>query len=101
MIAENTGNIDTAITNLVNISDSLANSQLNTSVRSLKSTLDETTVLLKKLNKGDGTAGLFLNDDSLYINFTNSMKNLNELLLDLKENPKNYVHFSLFGNKQK
>ncbi len=64
------------------------------------STLDTSAVLLSKLNKGDGSAGKFLNDDSLYINLTNSLNSLDLLLKDIEAYPQKYVHFSLFGGKK-
>jgi phospholipid/cholesterol/gamma-HCH transport system substrate-binding protein len=55
-----------------------------------------------RLNNPDNSLGLLLNDKSLYLNLSNTASSANSLLLDLKEHPKRYVHFSLFGggNKQ-
>ena len=44
--------------------------------------------------------GLLLNDKSLYLNLNSTMDNANKLVIDLKENPKRYVHFFVFGKKQ-
>ena len=45
--------------------------------------------------------GLFLNDPSLYQNLNATSINAASLLNDLKENHKKYVHFSIFGRKEK
>ena len=54
---------------------------------------------MDNMNKGKGTAGQFLTNDSLYTNLNNSLESLNVLLMDMKANPKRYVHFSVFGKK--
>lgn len=101
MLKNNTGKLENTITNLSSISDSISSADINGAINLLKTNLDETSKLLAGLNEGNGSAGKLINDDSLYINLSNSLKSLNELLIDLQENPKDYVHFSLFGGKQK
>lgn len=66
---------------------------------SLNKTLNELEKLSVKLNSPDNSMGLLLNDQSLYLNLSGTAANANALLLDLKERPKRYVHFSLFGSK--
>jgi len=56
---------------------------------------------IAKMNSKDGSLGLLLNDKTVYNNLSNSTNSLNELLKDLKANPKRYVHFSVFGGKDK
>jgi phospholipid/cholesterol/gamma-HCH transport system substrate-binding protein len=63
--------------------------------------ISEANTLLKEINNGTGTLGKLAVSDSLYNNLNNSTESLNKLLIDLKENPKNYVQFSLFGGKDK
>ena len=52
-----------------------------------------------KINKGEGSLGLLANDRQLYTNLDSAAKSLDQLLIDLKANPKKYVHFSVFGKK--
>ncbi len=52
-----------------------------------------------KLNSNDNSLGLLMNDKNLYINLNNTAESANNLIVDLKENPKRYVHFSLVGKK--
>lgn len=54
-----------------------------------------------QLNSREGTVGLLLNDPSLYNNLNRTMSSADSLLIDLRQHPKRYVHFSLFGRKDK
>ena len=65
----------------------------------------ETTViklnsLLTNLESGNGSMGKLLKDEQLYNNIEASTKEIELLIKDLKEHPKRYVHFSLFGKKE-
>lgn len=99
MLAASSGRIGNTFSNLESITDTLASADLYGSVRSLKSNLEKTSVLLGNLNDGKGSAGQLLTNDSLYNNLSASLSSLNLLLEDLRSNPKRYVHFSLFGRK--
>lgn len=101
MLSENSEKMDNTFSNLESISDTLAASDLFTTINNLKVNLEKTSILLENLNQGKGSAGQLLTDDSLYVNLKNSLESLNLLLEDLKENPRRYVHFSLFGKKDK
>ncbi|MBG0859621.1 MAG: MCE family protein [Bacteroidales bacterium] len=99
MLSDNSPNISSTFTSLEAIADTLAAADIYTTVADLKSGLEKTAVLLENLNEGKGSAGQILTNDSLYTNLSNSLESLNELLRDMKANPKRYVHFSLFGKK--
>jgi phospholipid/cholesterol/gamma-HCH transport system substrate-binding protein len=101
MLAENSEKLGKTISNLESVSDTLAAADLYATVANLKSTLENTALILEKMNNGEGTTGQLLTNDSLYINLNNSVASLDSLLKDLKANPKRYVHFSLFGKKNK
>ena len=75
--------------------------EMSESVDSLRRSIHETTLLLSNLNKGEGSAGKFITDDSLYINISTALESLNILLIDLRNNPEDYVNFSLFGGKNR
>lgn len=64
-------------------------------------TLKNVYALTDKLNNKDNTIGLLLNDPELYNNLNATSANAASLLKDLQEHPKRYVHFSLFGKKDK
>lgn len=101
MLAANTGELDSTLKNLSSISDTIAASDLGSSLASLKRSLNSADSLLKNLSDGNGSAGKLMTDDSLYTNLNSSMRNLDLLLQDLKEHPKRYVHLSVFGKKDK
>ncbi|MDN4166509.1 MlaD family protein [Cytophagales bacterium LB-30] len=83
------------------IGDSLAASDMKGMIASLQSTLTQVDSTLAQLNDGEGTIDQLMNNDSLYTNLSNSLYSLDQLLIDMKARPKRYVHFSLFGKKEK
>lgn len=93
--------LGTTMDNMADISTSLNNADLGKTITTLDSTLLATQSILNKINEGEGTAGLLVNDSALYNNLASSTASLDSLLTDLKEHPKRYVHFSLFGKKDK
>jgi phospholipid/cholesterol/gamma-HCH transport system substrate-binding protein len=99
MMAVTAPKIESAINGLNNITDSIAAADLTLAINNLTMTTAEASELLENLNKGEGSAGKLFTDDSLYINLSASLEQLHHLLEDLRENPKRYVHFSIFGKK--
>jgi phospholipid/cholesterol/gamma-HCH transport system substrate-binding protein len=89
-------NLKTTTDNFVLLSDNLNKLDLTRSINSLNVTLDNLNVTTTKLNSKDNSLGLLLNDSSLYNNLNLTLGNASGLLIDLKQNPKRYVHFSLF-----
>ena len=67
----------------------------------LDSTLNNIQRISAALNESQGTLGLLLNDSALYNNLNSTCEEANKLLEDLREHPKRYVHFSVFGKKDK
>jgi phospholipid/cholesterol/gamma-HCH transport system substrate-binding protein len=101
MLAKNSDKLTSTFSNLETVADTLAAADIYNSVNNLKSSLKKAAVLIENLNEGQGTAGQLMTNDSLYKNLSSSLESLNLLLLDMKANPKRYVHFSLFGKKNK
>lgn len=99
MLADNSAKMDKTFTNLGSISDTLAAADIYGSISNLKSSLEKASLMFDNLNKGKGSAGHLLTNDSLYTNLNNSLQSLDMLLKDMKSNPKRYVHFSVFGKK--
>jgi phospholipid/cholesterol/gamma-HCH transport system substrate-binding protein len=104
-ISANFKNSNKAITNITknlsNISDSLAASNLKKAIDQAGSALAQTNQILAKINSGKGSLGQMVNNDSLYYTLHRTVKDLDSLLVDLKGHPKRYVHFSVFGKKDK
>jgi phospholipid/cholesterol/gamma-HCH transport system substrate-binding protein len=108
MLKTNENSIETTLDNIAKtsanfekISDSLANVNLAQTVRELEGTISNLKSVLATIESGEGTLGKLLNDDEMYVNLTNASKELEELLRELKLHPKRFVHFSLFGKKDK
>jgi phospholipid/cholesterol/gamma-HCH transport system substrate-binding protein len=95
---ENTKNITN---NLSKVTDTLANSNIGEIMRKAEITLTTVNSLLDGMDKGKGTLGKLINDDAMYDNLTNVSKELENLLREMKLNPKRFVHFSLFGKRAK
>jgi len=85
--------------NFKTFSDSLAVLQMNATLQKAQATFDDMSVIMAKIKNGEGSMGQLINNDSLYFNLQSATKDLDKLLIDMKENPKRYVHFSIFGRK--
>jgi phospholipid/cholesterol/gamma-HCH transport system substrate-binding protein len=81
--------------------DSLNDLELKRVVNNANIAMKNLSQITAKINSGDGTMGALLNDKAAYDNMNKSMKDLDALLMDLKANPKRYVHFSVFPGKTK
>jgi len=91
--------LETTTENLAKFSDSLSQIDINALAKNLEGTLHNFEAIMSKIEKGEGSIGKLLNDEQLYKNLEGASKELEELLRDLKENPKRYVHISVFGKK--
>ena len=98
-IENNNDNIDAFLSNINQLSDSLANANIPSMVNTLDSTLANLNQILDKINNGDGTMAMLINDPQLYTNLENATYSLDSLLRDVEANPGRYVHVSVFGKK--
>jgi len=108
LLSDNTTAIDTTLKNLASTSSNLNQISDSLAMVNIKSMLDKynqvaqnLNQILEQVNRGEGTAGKLINDPKLYQNLDETLNALQTLINDLKENPKRYVHFSLFGKKNK
>lgn len=85
------------ISNFSAFSDTLARSNISTTLSNANEALIGLTEVMQKVNKGEGSLGLLLHNDSLYRNLESSALELNNLLEDMRLHPGRYVHFSVFG----
>jgi len=88
------GNTETLTKNLSDLDIAMTMAKVNT-------TLQNVEQLTAKLNSGEGTIGLLMTDPGLYRNLTSTMSHTDSLIMDLKAHPMRYVHFSLFGRKDR
>ena len=91
---ENTKNITE---NFSKVSDSLSNVDLNKIINKAEEAVSNFNEMSRKINSGEGTIGKLINDKRMYVNLEAATKELEELLRDIKLNPKRYIHFSIFG----
>lgn len=94
-------NIEKASQNFVTISDSLATLDTQKLVAEIENTIAGLNNVVQNIENGEGSLGKLLKDDSLYQNLEGASNELEELMRDIKLNPKRYVHFSIFGKKNK
>ena len=79
----------------------LADLDVQGTLNRVNATLEGAQKFTDQLNSGKGSLGLLMNDTKLYDNMTSTMSHADSLVIDLKAHPKRYVHFSIFGRKDK
>ncbi len=97
------GNFDKTAENLGSFSDSLALIEMQPILAKIDNTLNDLNAVSSKLESGEGTAGKLINDEELYNNLERTSKQMEELVQDIKLNPRRYIdlRFSIFGKKNK
>ena len=89
-------NVGSMSSNLANFSGQLSSMRLDSLMLSLQETTAQLQMVSQQLRGKDNTAGLLLNDPSLYNRLDSLVGSADRLMRDLQENPKRYVHFSIF-----
>jgi len=97
----NGAKIDAVMNNLNTVTDKIAAVNFEQTVSNANKAMADLQGMLSDLKNGKGTLGALLNDRQMYDNLNNASKNLDALMIDLKANPKRYVHFSVFGGGNK
>jgi phospholipid/cholesterol/gamma-HCH transport system substrate-binding protein len=95
---ENAGGV---LANANTLTRSLNEMNLAATMQKVDNTLRNVEQMTAKLNSNDGTLGLLMRDAELYNNLNATMMHADSLMIDLKQHPKRYVHFSVFGRKDK
>lgn len=95
------GKANNVMDNADKLTANLAAVDVQATMQQVNQTLANVQQFTHKLNSNEGTLGLMLNDPSLYNRMTATMSSADSLLVDLKAHPKRYVHFSIFGRKDK
>jgi phospholipid/cholesterol/gamma-HCH transport system substrate-binding protein len=92
--------ISETLDNLSSVSSDLDSADIQATIQKLNATLLSVNLILEKIEAGEGSMGKLVNDTSLYANLDSTSYYLSNLMKDLQEHPKRYVHFSLFGKKE-
>jgi phospholipid/cholesterol/gamma-HCH transport system substrate-binding protein len=100
-LKNNNDSINRIIGNVEIMTKKFAALDLEKTLVKLQTAVDNLNITLNKVNKGDGTLGLLMNDPKLYNNLNATSNSLNILLQDVRLHPKRYVNVSVFGKKDK
>lgn len=100
-LAESSDAMGETLENLSSITASIDSANIEQTLLNLDSTLMSMSQIMEKIDNGEGSAGLIVNDSALYMNLAYATASLDSLLIDLKENPSRYVQVSVFGGKNK
>lgn len=108
LITNNSDNLTNAVTdfkiasnNIKSITDSINSDDIITITSNLNTLVSDLNSITSSLKNSDGTAGMLINDESIYNNLENATNQLNILIEDIKLNPDRYINFSVFGKKSK
>ena len=100
-LAKNNDTVKKLLSNLNMVSAQMANAPLQKTITELEATTAQLKSVMTKINNGDGSMGMMVNNKDLYNNLNGSLKSMDQLLSDLKAHPSRYVNISVFGGKKK
>tara|TARA_B100000925_G_scaffold216264_1_gene165404 strand:+ start:2806 stop:3741 length:936 start_codon:yes stop_codon:yes gene_type:complete len=108
IVENNQSDIDSSIKNIKNfsedfsqISNKLNQAQIDETFNNFKTSSENLTKILNEINSGNGTMGQIVKNDSLFKNLNKASESIDLLLEDIRLNPYRYIHFSIFGKKNK
>ncbi len=108
IVESNKSDIDLTLNNVADISKDLSdfsstlnNSGFDQTLINFKKSSEDLSEILKDINRGQGTITKLINNDSLFNNLNDASKSIDLLLEDIRLNPNRYIHFSIFGKKNK
>ncbi len=93
--------ISNIINNFSDISDTIVMSNLKSVIENAEKSMGELSEITTKINAGQGSMGLLLENDSIYNELRMASEEMKLLLEDMRLNPDRYIHFSLFGKSNK
>jgi phospholipid/cholesterol/gamma-HCH transport system substrate-binding protein len=100
-LKETSTSVNELIAKFDDVADSLKKVEIVRAVDNANKAVTEVQKMMENINSGKGTLGMLAKNDSLYRNLNNVSADLDKLLIDMRERPKRYVHFSVFGRKDK
>jgi len=100
-LAKSSDTMQQLVSNLNNVSGQMAHSPIQKTLTELEATSAQLKEVMTKINSGQGSMGLMVNNKDLYNNLTSSLSTLDKLMTDIKAHPKRYINVSVFGKKSK
>ncbi len=101
VLSDNSEELNNVIRNFSSLSDTLAKADIARTITKTNEALAEIQQIVDKINSGDGSLSRLINDDGLYRRIEDASSNLDLLVEDIRLNPNRYLHFSVFGRKNK
>ena len=108
IIELNKSDIDITLKNVTEISKDLSdfssnlnNSGFDQTLINFKKSSEDLSSILNEINRGEGTITKLISNDSLFNNLNDASRSIDLLLEDIRLNPNRYIHFSIFGRKNK
>lgn len=95
------GKANGVLDNTTRLTSNLASVDVAGTMAQIDATIANVKSMTEEMKNNNGTLGMLMRDRSLYDNLNSTMRNADSLMLNLREHPKRYVHFSLFGKKDK
>lgn len=99
-LKNSTAHLTNVSANFDKVSNDIAQANIKQTLDNANKAMSDLQATIAKINSGQGSIGLLMNDDQLYKNLQSASDNLNKLFIDLKAHPKRYVSFSVFGGKK-
>ncbi len=100
-LAKNNDTVQHMLSNLNMLSGQLSRAPLQQAITQLNATTEQLQGVLGKINNGQGSLGMMVNDKNLYTNLNSSLTTLQKLMADVNANPRRYVNVTMFGRKPK
>jgi len=100
-IPKMTGTFTQAGENVAQLTDKMNQLDLQATLDSVNVTISSVHAMMEQIQNPNGTLGKLMSDPSVYDNLNHTVQSADSLVTDLKANPKRYVHFSVFGRKDK
>ncbi|NGM62778.1 MCE family protein [Sphingobacterium sp. SGG-5] len=98
-LRNNNARINSILTNFDRLSNDLASMEIKSTVDNANQAMQSVQSITDKIQRGEGSLGMLVNDDRLYTNLSNASEELDALIRDLKTNPGKYLKLSIFGKK--
>ena len=87
--------------NVTTLTDKMNQLDLQATLQNVNQTISSVHDMMEQMQSPKGTLGKLMNDPSIYDNLNHTVQSADSLVSDLKAHPKRYVHFSVFGKKDK